>query len=81
MPYASEAQRRYFHWAKSRGEIDPEVVEEYDKESKGKKLPERVGPKTPKTLVKYTKDREKKASVFFKLGFLNTVANYIGYNV
>lgn len=78
MPYASEAQRRWFHWAAANGEIDPKVVEEYDRESEGKKLPERVGPKSPKRLIKYTKDRVKKASAFFKLGFINTVANYIG---
>ena len=45
MPYKSEAQRRFFHAAESRGEIDPKTVKEYDKASKGKKLPEKVGSK------------------------------------
>ena len=42
MPYKSEAQRRAFHAKAARGEIDPKVVEEFDRASKGKKLPERV---------------------------------------
>lgn len=42
MPYKSEAQRRYFHAAEARGEIEPATVKEYDKASKGKKLPEKV---------------------------------------
>ena len=33
---------RYFHAAEARGEIDPKIVKEYDKASKGKKLPEKV---------------------------------------
>lgn len=83
MPYKSDAQRRYFHWAKSQGKISPEVVEEYDKATEGKDLPERVKSKDKKekkaTIIKYTD--EKTASRFFKLGFLNTVAKYIGYLV
>jgi len=42
MPYKSDAQRRYFHAAEARGEISPSTVKEYDKASKGKKLPEKV---------------------------------------
>lgn len=42
MPYKSEKQRRYFHAAEARGEIDPATVKEYDKASKGKKLPEKA---------------------------------------
>lgn len=42
MPYKSDAQRRYFHAALKRGEIKPSVVKEYDKESKGKDLPEKL---------------------------------------
>jgi site-specific recombinase XerD len=78
MPYASEAQKRWFHWAAKNGKIDPKVVEEYDRESEGKKLPERLGVRDPKRLVKYTKDDgEKKAGVLFKLGFLNTLKKHI----
>lgn len=47
MPYKSNAQRRYFHAAEERGDISASTVEEFDKASKGKKLPERVGKKTP----------------------------------
>jgi hypothetical protein len=44
-PYKSEAQRRKFHAMAERGEISPEVVEEFDEASKGLKLPERANPK------------------------------------
>jgi hypothetical protein len=57
MPYKSQAQRRFFHAAEARGEISPKTVKEYDKASKGKDLPERVGKsskfsKTKKSLKK-----------------------------
>ena len=42
MPYKSQAQRRLFHWLESQGKLSPGVVEEYDRESKGKKMPEYV---------------------------------------
>lgn len=42
MPYKSDKQRKFFHAAESRGEISPKVVAEFDKASKGKKLPEKV---------------------------------------
>jgi hypothetical protein len=42
-PYASDAQRRKFHAMLERGEISKKVVDEYDKASKGMKLPEKVG--------------------------------------
>lgn len=40
MPYASDAQRKFFHTqtAKEKG-ISPETVKEFDKSSKGMKLP------------------------------------------
>lgn len=40
MPYVSDKQRKYFHYAESVGKIAPKVVKEFDKASKGKKLPE-----------------------------------------
>lgn len=43
MPYKSDKQRKYFHAAEERGEISPEVVNEFDEASKGKKPPEKVG--------------------------------------
>ena len=42
MPYKSDAQRKLFHAKLSRGEISEETVDEYDRKSKGKKLPTRV---------------------------------------
>lgn len=45
MPYRSDAQRRKFHAMERRGEISHATVEEYDKASKGKDLPERIHPK------------------------------------
>lgn len=42
MPYRSAAQRRKFHAMLARGEIRPEVVEEFDRASRGRRLPERV---------------------------------------
>lgn len=48
MPYKSDAQRRKFHAMLERGEIKKSTVDEFDKASKGKKLPERVKPKKEK---------------------------------
>lgn len=50
MPYQSEAQRKFFHTktAKDKG-ISEKTVKEFDKESKGLKLPERS--KTKKNLM------------------------------
>jgi len=42
MPYVSEAQRGKFHAMEERGEISPKTVKEWDKASKGKKLPKHV---------------------------------------
>lgn len=42
MPYVSEAQRRKFHAMENRGEISPATVREWDKATKGKKLPQHV---------------------------------------
>lgn len=40
MPYKSDAQRRFFHSAGAeKAGISKETVKEYDKASKGKKLP------------------------------------------
>lgn len=40
MPYKSEKQRRYMNWAGEHGKIDKSVVNEFNKASKGMKLPE-----------------------------------------
>jgi hypothetical protein len=42
MPYKSNAQRRKFHAMEKRGEISHATVREWDKASKGRKLPERA---------------------------------------
>lgn len=39
MPYKSDQQRKFFHAAEARGDISPKVVNEFDKASKGMKLP------------------------------------------
>ena len=42
MPYVSDKQRRFFHTKTARRKgITKAMVEEYDKASKGKKLPEK----------------------------------------
>lgn len=45
MPYKSNKQRKFFHAAEERGEMSPKVVKEFDKASKGKKLPEKASKK------------------------------------
>jgi len=53
MPYVSQAQRRKFHAMESRGEISHKVVKEYDRASKGKKLPEKVSHKSKSKHLKH----------------------------
>jgi hypothetical protein len=45
MPFKSQAQRRKFAELLVKGEISPETYEEWNRETGGKKLPERVTPK------------------------------------
>ena len=46
MPFKSQAQRRKFAQLLVEGKISPETYEEWNRETGGKKLPERVkGPK------------------------------------
>lgn len=52
MPYKSDAQRRLFHYKESKGEISPKVVNEFDKASKGMKLPERIEEDHKKNIAK-----------------------------
>jgi hypothetical protein len=44
MPFKSQAQRRKFAELLVNGEISPETFEEWNRETGGKKLPERVKP-------------------------------------
>ena len=46
MPFKSRAQRRKFAELLVEGEISPETYEEWNRETGGKKLPERVKRKT-----------------------------------
>ena len=45
MPFKSQAQRRKFAQLLVEGKISPQTYEEWNRETGGKKLPERVKPK------------------------------------
>ena len=64
MPFKSKAQRRKFAELLVKGEISPEVYEEWNRETGGKELPERVKPKARKKPAsrKKTVARKKKAA-------------------
>ncbi|HZI66932.1 MAG TPA: hypothetical protein VFF17_10245 [Thermoanaerobaculia bacterium] len=47
MPFKSKAQRRKFAELLVKGEISEETFEEWNRETGGAKLPERVAPKAP----------------------------------
>lgn len=47
-PYKSDAQRKKFHVLYSQGRISKQTLDEFDKASKGLKLPERIKKKKPK---------------------------------
>jgi hypothetical protein len=51
VPFKSQAQRRKFAELLVKGEISKETYEEWNRETGGKKLPERAKPK-PKTTSK-----------------------------
>lgn len=59
--YKSELQRRYMHYAENKGLISPKVVDEFDKASKGKKLPEKARKSVSfnSNLKKFLKDNPK----------------------
>lgn len=58
MPFKSQAQRRKFAELLVKGEISKETYEEWNRETGGKKLPERVKPKAKAT----TKSKRKTSS-------------------
>ena len=58
MPFKSRAQRRKFAELLVEGKISPKTFEEWNRETGGKKLPERVKRKTTRT--KRTTKREKR---------------------
>ena len=60
MPFKSQAQRRKFAQLLVEGKISPETFEEWNRETGGKVLPERVKKKAKRTAKKKTS--KKKAS-------------------
>jgi hypothetical protein len=54
MPYKSQAQRGKFHEMEKRGEISSATVDEFDRASKGMKLPKHV-----KNAIKSHNDRKR----------------------
>ena len=61
MPFKSKAQRRKFAELLVKGEITPETFEEWNRETGGKELPERVERKPAKKAKKKAKAAKKKA--------------------
>lgn len=56
MPYASEKQRKFFHTQTARNAgIKPSTVQEFDKASKGMKLPESKNSKPKNQFAKLRK--------------------------
>jgi hypothetical protein len=60
MPFKSKAQRRKFAELLVNGKISPETYEEWNKETGGKTLPERVTPKKKKKKAKKKKAKKAK---------------------
>lgn len=66
MPFKSKAQRRKFAELLVKGEISPETYEEWNRETGGRELPERVKrkgkkAKRPKPKAKRPKKKAKRA--------------------
>lgn len=61
MPFKSKAQRRKFAELLVKGEISPETYEEWNRETGGAKLPERVRPKARTKTRRNTKTKAKSA--------------------
>jgi hypothetical protein len=61
MPFKSQAQRRKFAELLVKGEISPETYEEWNRETGGKHLPERVKPKSAKKKAKKKTAKKKRA--------------------
>jgi len=61
MPFKSKAQRRKFAELLVKGEISPETYEEWNRETGGKILPERVKKKAKSTKKKAKKKTARKA--------------------
>ena len=61
MPFKSKAQRRKFAELLVKGEISPETYEEWNRETGGERLPERVAKKKKATKRKTAKRKARKA--------------------
>jgi hypothetical protein len=66
MPFKSKAQRRKFAELLVKGEISPETFEEWNRETGGAKLPERVKP--AKKASSSRKGKSKSSSAKRKVG-------------
>ena len=64
MPFKSQAQRRKFAQLLVEGKISPETYEEWNRETGGRKLPERVrsAKHTKRTTTKTAKPRMRKSA-------------------
>lgn len=62
MPFKSKAQRRKFAELLVKGEISPEVYEEWNRETGRKELPERVKPKGKKKAARKRSVKRPKAA-------------------
>jgi hypothetical protein len=60
MPFKSQAQRRKFAQLLVEGKISNQTYEEWNRETGGKKLPERVKPKAKRVSKRGSKTRTKK---------------------
>jgi hypothetical protein len=60
MPFKSQAQRRKFAELLVKGKISNETFEEWNRETGGKKLPERVKKKRTKTGKKSARTRKRR---------------------
>jgi hypothetical protein len=60
MPFKSKAQRRKFAELLVQGKISDETYEEWNRETGGRKLPERVKPKPRKTRKRTRKPKPRK---------------------
>lgn len=61
MPFKSKAQRRKFAELLVKGEISPETYEEWNRETGGKELPERVQRKAKRKTAKRKTAKRKTA--------------------
>ena len=62
MPFKSKAQRRKFAQLLVEGEISPETYEEWNRETGGRKLPERIHPEKKRTPKKKAAKAKRKTA-------------------